>query len=100
MRYIQHPITHELVPAEEYERPSARHHIVQGDIEPFISPIDKTVISSRAHLREHNLRHGVTNSADYTPEFLARRREQIEDKKGSARERKQQLYDAMIAHNL
>ena len=28
---------------------------------PFVSPIDGTVISSRAHLREHNRRNGVVD---------------------------------------
>lgn len=29
------------------------------DIAPFLSPVDRTVISSRSQLREHERRHGV-----------------------------------------
>lgn len=34
------------------------------DIEPFVSPIDGTVISGRAALREHCLKHNVVPTAD------------------------------------
>jgi hypothetical protein len=30
-----------------------------SDIEEFVSPIDKTVISSRSGLRNHERRHGI-----------------------------------------
>lgn len=43
--------------------------MVMPDIEPFVSPIDQSVVSGRAALREHNKRHGVTNAADYTNEW-------------------------------
>ncbi len=36
----------------------------------FVSPIDGSVISSPAGLRAHNRKHGVTDSRDYSPEFL------------------------------
>lgn len=39
--------------------------MIMGDIEPFVSTIDGSVISSRSHLREHMKQHGVTNVADY-----------------------------------
>lgn len=35
------------------------------DLEPFVSPVDGSVISGRAALREHDKRHGVTNVADF-----------------------------------
>lgn len=35
------------------------------DIEPFVSTVDGTIITSRSHLREHMKQHGVTNAADY-----------------------------------
>ena len=37
---------------------------VVGDIEPFVSTLDGTLISSRAVLREHNLRNNVVSLAD------------------------------------
>lgn len=97
MRFIQHPITHELVPAEEYERPNERHHLVQSDIEPFISPIDKTIISSRAHLREHNRKHNVTNAADYSTEYIEKKKAERRSVFNSNKERKQVIYDAWVA---
>lgn len=98
MRYIQDPITLELVPASQYQPPGRQIHDIQPDIEPFVSPIDKTVISSRAQLREHNRRHNVTHASDFSPEFLAQRQRQREAffQPGS-RERKQAIYDAWVA---
>jgi hypothetical protein len=39
------------------------------DIEPFISPIDGSVITGRRALEEHNKRHNVTNVADFKDEW-------------------------------
>jgi hypothetical protein len=35
-----------------------------GDIQPFVSPIDGTVLGSRRDLREHCARHNVVLTAD------------------------------------
>lgn len=75
-KYIQHPETGKLVPAEEYVRPRSKSAYVMEDIKPFVSPVDGTVISSRPHLEAHNRRHGVTNSADYSKEYLKSRADQ------------------------
>ena len=64
-RWIQHPITHELIPAEEYVRPSSGGHYIQNDIEPFISPVDGTVVSSRREMKEHNKRNNVVPAQEY-----------------------------------
>lgn len=37
---------------------------VIGDIEPFVSVVDGSVISSRRDLRNHNARNNVVNTAD------------------------------------
>ena len=37
---------------------------VLGDIEPFVSPIDGSVITGRASLRAHCKHHGVVPTAD------------------------------------
>lgn len=39
--------------------------LVMGDIEPFVSPVDGTVISSRSHLREHMRQHGLAHVSDF-----------------------------------
>ena len=63
-RYVQHPITLKLIPAEEYVRPDMTRHSIHGEIEPFVSHVDGTVIDSRKKLREHNERHGVVSAAE------------------------------------
>ena len=44
-----------------------KSHQVMGDIQEFVSPIDKTVIGSRSQIREHERRHNVRQCGnDYT----------------------------------
>lgn len=49
--------------------------MIMPDIEPFVSPIDGSVITGRRALEEHNKRHNVTNVADYTNEWAAKAKE-------------------------
>jgi hypothetical protein len=64
---------------------------IQGDIEPFVSPIDKTVITGRAALRAHNKKHGVTDMRDYGPEWFERRgKEKNADRLGQTKAAKQE----------
>lgn len=42
-----------------------RGPLIMPDIEPFVSTIDGSIITGRAHLRAHMKQHGVTNVADY-----------------------------------
>lgn len=49
---------------------------IQEDIQPFVSPVTGEVISSRSTLREHNKRHGVTDSRDYSPEFMQKKQKE------------------------
>ena len=67
------------------------------DIEPFVSPIDKSVIGSRPQLEAHNRRHGVTNSADYPKDWVAKRGKSILRKQDqdSKRQRKELIIKAM-----
>lgn len=64
-RWIQDPVTHELIPAEQYRRKVDDRAFIRGDIEPFVSPIDGSVITSRSTLREHNRRHGVADMREW-----------------------------------
>lgn len=41
-------------------------------LEEFVSPIDQSIIRTPADLARHNRRHGVTDSRDYSPEYLAK----------------------------
>jgi hypothetical protein len=56
-RYIQHPETLKLVPAEEYQRPTATFHYVMPDIAGYTSMVDGSWISSRSHHRNHLRQH-------------------------------------------
>ena len=69
--WVQDPDTGKLVPKHEYRRRAEdTSAAVQGDIEPFVSPITGQTITSRSVLRRHNREHGVTDSRDYSSEFL------------------------------
>lgn len=46
------------VPKSHYVRPSRLINVIP-DISPYMSPIDKSVISSRSGHREHMRHHGV-----------------------------------------
>lgn len=43
-------------------------HAIHGDITPFVSPVDGSVISDRKGLREHNKRNNVVNADEFSPE--------------------------------
>lgn len=63
--YVQDPQTGKFVLKEKYQRLSRQAPDILPDIEPFRSPIDQTIVSSRPHLREHNARHGVAQMGEY-----------------------------------
>jgi len=50
----------DVIPETEGRRAAA----VMGDLPDFVSPVDGSVVSGRAGLREHNLRNNVVNTAD------------------------------------
>jgi hypothetical protein len=54
-------LKHLAVPLEQS---GSKHCAVIGDIQPFVSPIDGAVISSRAVLRDHCKRHNVVPTAE------------------------------------
>lgn len=79
--WIQHPITGKLIPKNEYLRPENNAPFVMGDIQSFVSPIDGSVISDRRHLREHNTRHGVTDTRDYGAGWFEKKAQEREAQK-------------------
>ena len=90
---------HVLVPKEEH-RLAPTSAYVQGDVENFVSPITKEVVSDRGQLRRHNAEHGVTNSADYSDKFLHDRRVKRENEMtGNTTEARQERRD-LIAREL
>jgi hypothetical protein len=58
---------------------------IHGDIEPFKSPIDGTIVNTRAQLTAHNTRHGVSNDLDslraQTQKYLASRGQEQKNSK-------------------
>lgn len=58
-RFIQDPLTLELVPADEYRRSDPHAPYVMGDISPYQSMQTGEMITSRSHHREHLRRHGL-----------------------------------------
>lgn len=70
--WVQDPKTGKLIPKAEYHREQSLR-MVMADIEPFVSPVDGSVIGSRSKLREHNKRHGVTDMRDYGDGYFERK---------------------------
>ncbi len=52
------------IPADEYTREPQHGVTVVPDIQPFRSPVDGTLITGRAALREHNVRNNVVQTLD------------------------------------
>jgi hypothetical protein len=71
-RFIQDPKTHKMVPAEDYisQDTTGQYAAIHAGFDAFVSPVDGQVIDDRRKLREHNKRHGVTNSADYSNGYI------------------------------
>tara|TARA_R100000935_G_C2728850_1_gene121074 strand:- start:221 stop:481 length:261 start_codon:yes stop_codon:yes gene_type:complete len=63
MSYLKNYDTIDWTGGEEYISKNNRRRTkslqVMSDIEEFVSPVDKSVISSRSGLRNHERRHGI-----------------------------------------
>jgi len=101
-RWRQDSKTGKLIPIDEAAAVrDAGGVAVHGDIQPFVSPVDGSVISDMKQLREHNKRNNVVNAAEFTPEFYAEkaaeraRLHQGEHTKAEKHARKQELYEAL-----
>ena len=58
--YVQDPVTHELVPKEDWQGPSvSKTAYVMPDIQGYKSMATGEWISSRSEHREHLKRHGL-----------------------------------------
>jgi hypothetical protein len=98
-KWIQHPLTNELIPRDEYVRPKEISHAIWNDLDSFVSPIDGSVITDRKQLAEHNKRHNVVSANNFSPEFQERKkaeRHEAEHGKVAVRERKQEMYEVMM----
>ena len=91
-RFIQHPVTVNLIPAVDYVRPDTNESAyVMGDLEGFVSPIDRTLLDDRGKLMRHNKKHGVTNSADYSPAHFDKKQKAMKnEREGNTPQAKQE----------
>lgn len=88
-----------LIPKDEYygdNRRMADVPYVLPDIEPFQSSVDGSLISSRAHLREHNRKHDVVQYAEFSPDYIQRKvKERQQRMLGQTREDKAHRIEAI-----
>ena len=61
--YVQNPVTGKF--EEKRARPRLEMHYVQDDVQPFVSPVDGSIISSKSGLRNHNARNDVVNYQEF-----------------------------------
>ena len=69
-RYVQRH--GRLVPKDET---TARYHMVRGDLDPFVSHVDGSIVGSQSTLREHNKRLNVVPMGEMDVEIAAKTRE-------------------------
>ena len=69
----------EFIPRDEAAARSDLSRIaIHGDITPFVSPVDGSVISDRKQLREHNKRHNVVNLDEFGTDHWDNKRKERE----------------------
>ena len=76
--YVQDPETGKFIEKSIFY---ANHSASVHTIKPFISPLDKTLITDPAQLRAHNRKHGVTDRRDYGESWFDRKRNDLEAKR-------------------
>ena len=76
--FTQDPATGGLVPRGAIEVNRVNAPLVMEPHRDFVSSIDGSIVASRQQLAEHNKRHGVTNAADYSTQFIEGRKKQRE----------------------
>lgn len=75
-------------------------YFVQGDIEPFKSPIDGTIISDRKQYREHCKKHGVVPAAEFSQEFYDRKAAERARVYTGERTRQQEIADKQAIYEV
>lgn len=92
--YVQDPITKKFVEKRAFL--DAANAPAVHTLRPFVSPIDKTVISDPAQLRAHNIKHGVTDRRDYGESWFERKRGDLErQRQGQDKESKRDRINAL-----
>ena len=82
--------------SEQQLDPVTKAPMIIPPLKPFISPITGEEITCREQLRRHNRDHGVTNSADYSPEWMERKaKERIARANGDTPQARQERIEAI-----
>lgn len=63
----------EFIPLDEAAAKMSSGVAIHGPMEPFVSPLDGTVISDRKQYRDHMKKHGVVPAAEFSPEFYEKK---------------------------
>lgn len=72
--YIQDPVTLRLVPKDEYyQRQDVDAPMIMGDIQPYQSMIDGSMITSRSQHRSHLKQHGMIEIGNETKHLTQRK---------------------------
>ena len=92
--YVLDPETRELVEKKHYYQTQGAY--IQGDMEPIISPIDGSVITSRSKFRSHNAKHGVVPYEEFGDAFFERKaRERQSRLEGVTPQQKRERIEAL-----
>ena len=94
--YVQDKKTGKFVEKSAYL--AANHSAAVHTMQPFVSPIDGSVISDPAQLRSHNAKHGVTDTREYGPNWFERKsRERNLRLTGQDKASKQDRINALVS---
>jgi hypothetical protein len=91
----------EFIPMDEKARNRNLTAAIHGDIDSFVSSVDRSVITDRAQLREHNKRNDVVNMDEYGTDHWdkqAKVRDRLYTGEHTSEEsfkRKQEIYNIM-----
>ena len=97
--YVQHPKTGKLVRAEDVDWPRyrfKRSYQIMPDIDPFVSPVDGSVVSSRSTLRAHNDRNDVVNFHEFDGHWEKKAKERADFMNGKSKEHKKDVLRDVI----
>lgn len=85
---------------EVHRGPSTHHHFVRDDVQPFVSPVDGSIINSASDLRHHNERNNVVSHAEYGDQWKQKAKERQDKAFGrkSSEQRKRDLAQAVDQH--
>jgi hypothetical protein len=74
--------------------------IVRGNFDAFVSPVDGSLIRNHKELENHNKRNNVVNSAEFSPEFMERKRKERERVFTGERTKEQVRRDRMFINEV